>query len=375
MFEANGNFVFFLLAGIVQIALGFTFLFRHSDQKWKLPAGFLFLLNGGISIAGAINSGYPSGARESEIMESLQYLLDPLTSYVILFLALGYPKPIRGFEGKTWLLGILVGIPATAHFLSGLLVPGLLEGLYDRGSATWAQSVYVSSIQEVAWTVVLLRWSFIIAKSKQHWQFCLLASALAVRASHVGIVAFGTRVNWVSNADKSFWDLLPPVQYHLVISVLPLLALLAAFVLLQLQQPSRDARTANLFTGVLVLGAVEAMFSMASLAGISWTRAPFLYLDLLLLRPVLIWGSLYGYPRGHTQKVVGAVAFVILCTAAFIPASRSALLQMDVDNSAAWFFSLFFTLMMTGLAMRFVFPLLRPRTWGQGAPEETALQA
>lgn len=372
--NVNGEFIFFLLAAIAQVALGTIFLVKPSARPWARAAGMLFIINGGLSVTSAL---FAALERPSDVLEAAKrfgYLMDPLTSYIILYLALRFPSPMRGLEGRSHWLILVLSVMAVTQFASAVFLDDVLDWLYVSASnGGWASVLYSSFIQEIAWFAVLVRWSHAVLKTKD-WKFALLACAIAVRASHVGIVAFGTRINRVGAELDNLFTMSGPAIFHILISALPVVGLLYAFYVLLSPKVNKDTTIAapEIFTGFLLVGVVEAMFSMASLAGISWTNAPFLYLDLLLLRPVMIWGSLYGMPGTKAMKWTGAAMFFALAAAAFMPSSLDAFRQMQLDAASAWVFSILFTTLMIVLSIRFLLPLLRESAW---ARRKSILQA
>lgn len=363
--NVTGEFVFFILAAVAQITLGTIFLIKPSGRAWGRAAGVLFIINGGLSVSSALFATLAHPSKVLDAAKQFGYLLDPITSYIILYLALRFPSPIRGFAGQERWLAIGLGGLAMFQFGSALFLDDILDWIYiSTASGGWPSALYSSFIQEIAWFTVLVRWSRAILKTED-WRFALLACAIGVRASHVGLVAFGTRINPIGPEIDNLFSLAGPAIYHILISTLPILGLVYAFFTLLSPAASKNTNiiAPEIFTGFLLVGVVEAMFSMASLVGISWTNAPFLYVDLLLLRPVLIWGSLYGMPDTDALKWTGATMFFVLAITAFMPSSLDAFRQMQLDSSSTWVFSLLFTMLMIVISIRFLLPLLREPAW------------
>lgn len=351
-----GDAIFFLTAAICQIVLGLIFMIRPSAQRWKLPAGALFIINGGISLASAWSSASPDVGQSAAYITAL---FDPLTSYLILFMALVYPSPPKFLQGKVKLVAGMISLAAAIQFGSLFVEPDAARNVYNFSSG-WGGVLYISLIQEVAWTVLLVRWSRAVVRGA-NWQFGLLAIGLGVRASHMALVAVGTRLNKL-DATRLFDLGAPHITWYLVISFIPVIALIYALFVCLAPQENINKMT-QIFTGFLLLGLVEALFSMASLIDQEWARAPFLYLDVLVLRPILFWGALYGMPKTTASKVIGAVLFYAICLTAFIPAGLASLAEMQLTGAPAWFFSVLFALMMIGLASRFIFRLLHENAW------------
>lgn len=306
---------FFLVVATVQLALGLAIIVRRARIEWAAILGALFCLNAALSVnALLVELGAYSGSGPNFGFEQtgsrIVFVFDRMTTLLVGYLALAYPRRPSWAASRPWLLPTLFALLAASILVPFALgvpyvhfVPGPFP-LCDQAScpvATWF-NIWTQVVLSLGVPLLLVRWALILPRLASPLELAhlrVLFAAFAVRAVHVEL-DFHTRAFLTGYVYGWSGRLTGPSLAFVLRGGVAALALVA-FAIQLLRARRRGAsdvrRAASVVLGFATLGAAEAALTLTVAlpsAIQSYFYAAFLQLDLVLLRPALV---LYGAVR------------------------------------------------------------------------------
>lgn len=305
LLEFSADALFFAIAAFLQFFFGLALLTRSRKDQATWVLAVLFIVNGCLS-ALQINSA-PSGSNEYWAARNTFWLFDQLTNFLILFLAIIYPKPIRLLAkfpravplGMALVFGVFAAYTIFTPFpglhMSKILAPG------SEISWHWLLAHLAKAANGLAFAVVIVRWAWILVRSESVISmngFHLVFAAFAVRAANLHLQY---SAGWLNPGNWPVHDVWTNVwiaeTFNQITGAIRLLSVAFVVVLLVvglMRRSSAKSSQIKIVLWFLAFGTVEGFLSQ--LTAFKWAGAVAFanysvlgQVDTLLLRPALIW--------------------------------------------------------------------------------------
>jgi hypothetical protein len=299
---------FDIAVAAAQAILAVTLLARPRRPEWAWPLAGIFLANAGQAVVHAITIPYASTWSRWAYQA-----LDLSIFLLFVHLALTFPERpsrLRSAGAAAGIVGLLAAGLLGLHLWAG---DGLLQPRLRLAGVPQLAVGYL--FPAAAWALLLGRWAWrwpaMHAAHRATFQW--LFAAFAMRAANTIAVTLEVRAE---GAPSALFLAASALDWALLLTVLAVLfRLAAAFV----QEGGEARRQSLLVLGFTMAGFLEA-FAAFSIGGASeWYTDLVMHLDILVLRPLLVWCALalqdVGHPTWNTRwpglAAVGALVMAV----------------------------------------------------------------
>lgn len=343
MVEWTAIAAYHVLAAFLQFFVGFLIVVRRPRIEWAFVLGALFVFNGAISVISllialgwlpAFSYGPPEGTGR------IYFVFDRATTFLILYLALAYPR--RPALANRWPLVLPIFFSLAIAFAWSIVafqiplfrpypdhITPPLCGDTPCQISTWPARI-VWDFLSFGFIVILWRWTTLLPQTRSPLelaQFKLLFAAFAMRAVNVLLLYNVENIPALITRD---WSLLSVSPWLLFPSVFALAAFASiAYATIQLlrhrsRHGTQMRKAIDLVLLFMLLGAVEYLLAVGldnyGKAGFATVvvLTPFLNLDVQVIRPALVllamvrfnlFGTSIQYESKAASLIVGLFVF------------------------------------------------------------------
>lgn len=343
---------YLVAAAAVQGVLAVAILVRRPRVEWAVVLAGLFLGNGALAINAmlvAIDTAWWDGDTAGRVF----FDFDRLTTLLILYLALAYPRRPRWARRPLVLPSLFAVMAATVYvphaanlpFQGFVLFPP--PGCLDPCVGVNLRWVWTYHLSNVGFVVLLLRWAYLLPRTTSPTelaQFRLLFAAFAIRAVHVELLVYragplGLLVDWDPYVLANPW-----YGLYLVRGTVTLLAVMGAILLLlhhRRRLPSDRRRAVDFVLAWILVGGIEFVLQQdLPLFGRGadyslYFYSPLLNLDVLIVRPILVAYAMLRYDflgswarRAPATLTLAGVLAAIGYTSGLLPTLQSTIGQV-----------------------------------------------
>jgi len=300
-------------AAVLQATFGLFLLVRRPRVEWAVIVAVLFVFNGALSLVGALASfGLLSFHFPTGLGDRISAYFDRATTYLVAYLALAYPFRPGALRRRPWVLPTLFGAGIVLVWaLEATVDPRVLRG-YDPGTGLGAFSLYSILAYDIPAAVVfpllLVRWGRLLPREPSpvgRRQFSLLFAAFGMRGAHVIVlqainIAMKLRTGDLAcPARPACGALAIEDTLQVVDAALATVALAWATVHLVVER-ARAGSDEQQAIGLVLLfvgaGVAEALLSsLGSVFSSEYFTSAVVNLDLLVVRPALVWAAIVRY--------------------------------------------------------------------------------